>query len=335
MGLRGAGIGTGTGIGMGAGIGTGTGPGARAWACFALSERGALRVRGPDAEPFLLGLLTNELPRPDARAPRARYAHFLNVQGRSLYDVILYRVHERPEEEPHFLLEGDRTVLSALQKHLLGYRIRRKVAVTPCPDLSLWAVLPGGEAGGDGPPPPPPPRALLWTPDPRAPCMGWRLLTGEEEAGAEVMAGARLGSAREYREHRYRHGIPEGVRDLPPGAALPLESNLAFLNGVSFTKGCYVGQELTARTHHTGVIRKRLFPVRLEAAPPRGGLPPGAPVLTGAGKPAGKFRAGEGRLGLALLRSESIREALHVPLGDGSRLGLTPSVPGWWPRAGK
>lgn len=130
-------------------------------------------------------------------------------------------------------------------------------------------------------------------------------------------------------------GVPEGVHDLPPGVALPLESNLAFMNGISFTKGCYIGQELTARTHHMGVIRKRLFPVQFSGAVPGGGIAPGAPVLTEAGQAAGKYRAGLGDVGLALLRSEKIKGPLHIRTSESGLVALTASVPDWWPTATK
>lgn len=130
-------------------------------------------------------------------------------------------------------------------------------------------------------------------------------------------------------------GIPEGVRDLPPGVALPLESNLAFMNGVSFTKGCYIGQELTARTHHMGVVRKRLFPVQLTGLLPAHSLAPGAAVFTESGQAAGKYRAGLGDVGLALLRSEQARGPLHVRTPEGGRVTLTAFVPDWWPMTTK
>lgn len=131
-------------------------------------------------------------------------------------------------------------------------------------------------------------------------------------------------------------GIPEGVCDLPPGVALPLESNLVFMNGVSFTKGCYVGQELTARTHHTGVIRKRLFPVRLEGPLPANGVTPGSAVtVTATGQVAGKFRAGQGHVGLALLRSEAIKGPLHIKTSESQQVAVTALVPDWWPTAAK
>ncbi|XP_030895251.1 putative transferase CAF17, mitochondrial, partial [Leptonychotes weddellii] len=298
--------------------------GGAAWTCFPLGERALVRVRGPDSAPFLLGLLTNELPLPgpaDGTAPppaRAGYAHFLNVQGRTLYDVLLYRLPEH-DEAPAFLLECDRAALGALQRHLALYKIRRKVTVEPRPELRVWAVLPRtpAEAGGAVP---------------------------EDRAQSARPAGSGAGegpppaprtSQRSGTRPLHPTGVPEGIHDLPPGVALPLESNLAFMNGVSFTKGCYIGQELTARTHHMGVIRKRLFPVRLSGPLPAGGVSPGTPVLTASGQAAGKYRAGQGDVGLALLRSEQIKGPLHIRTAESGQVALTASVPDWWPTATK
>ncbi|NWI96022.1 CAF17 transferase, partial [Pitta sordida] len=265
-------------------------------------------------------------------APAALYAHALNVQGRCLYDVILYRLHGSAGEEPHILLECDRDVLDSLQKHLKLYKIRRKVDIAPCPDLSLWAVIPGEKAGNAASSLPKcAGQAVLLTPDPRTEVMGWRLITKKGANLSDIIPGSEIGNVQDYHRHRYKQGIPEGVKDLPPGVALPLESNLAYMNGISFTKGCYIGQELTARTHHTGVIRKRLLPVCLSAPLPSPDIPEGTQIFTESGKPAGKFRAGGGELGIALLRLAHLNEPLCLNLG-GDKVKLSANTPEWWPK---
>ncbi|XP_052664431.1 putative transferase CAF17, mitochondrial isoform X1 [Harpia harpyja] len=309
------------------------GGGSGAAACFPLG-RALLDVRGAEAGVFLQGLLTNDVtPLVAGDGGRAAlYAHALNVQGRCLYDLILYRLHESPEEEPHILLECDSGVLDAIQKHLKLYKIRRKINITPCLDLSLWAVVPGEQAGdiasslakcAD--------QALISTPDPRTEVMGWRLIAKKGANLSEIIPGSHIGNVEDYHRHRYKQGIPEGVKDLPPGVALPLESNLAYMNGISFTKGCYIGQELTARTYHMGVIRKRLLPVHFSTPLPKDSIPEGAEILTESGKSAGKFRAGGGELGIALLRLANINEPLCLNIA-GDKVKLTASIPEWWPK---
>lgn len=126
-------------------------------------------------------------------------------------------------------------------------------------------------------------------------------------------------------------GLPEGVKDLPPEVALPLESNLVFMEGISFSKGCYIGQELTARTHHTGVVRKRLMPVSLSSALTQG-VAEGASLHTQSGKAAGKHRTGVGQLGLSLIRLAHAKELLSLTSSDGVIVNLEASVPEWWPK---
>ena len=99
-----------------------------------------------------------------------------------------------------------------------------------------------------------------------------------------------------YDSHRLALGVPDGSRDLIVDKSLLLESGFEELNGVSFTKGCFVGQELTARTKHRGLVKKRLMPVQVSGA-----LPPPGTIVTRAGRDVGELRSGAGGLAMALL----------------------------------
>ncbi|CAJ0963125.1 unnamed protein product [Ranitomeya imitator] len=242
-----------------------------------------------------------------------------------------YRQVPGPQDGSHdLLLECDVAAVDSIRQHLQVYNFRQRVDVRPCPELSVWALI---QEKQDPPVGTLPTLGPLCVPDPRCPEMGCRMVAETGQNVRDLLPGAELGSVQDYRRHRYRHGLPEGVQDLPPGVALPLESNLAYMNGISFSKGCYVGQELTARTHHTGVIRKRLVPVRLSS--PRSAECEGSEISTMSGKAAGKYRAGEADLGLALLRLAHVGEELQMTAGGGAPVSVTASVPGWWPRPGE
>ncbi|KAM9308089.1 putative transferase CAF17, mitochondrial [Gastrophryne carolinensis] len=297
--------------------------------CCPLAEhRGLLRLRGQHTPTFLQGLITNDT---ELLQEGAVYAHLLNVQGRSLYDVILYRLSTKAGGQPDLLLECDVQAMEPIQRHLQVYNFRKKVEVSPCPELAVWAVLPD-EKTPDSPADQLPSPVLVSSPDPRVPLMGWRVVAPAVGNIRDLLTGVRHGTYKDYSKHRYEHGVPEGVKDIPPGVALPLESNLVYMNGISFSKGCYLGQELTARTHHTGVIRKRLVPVRLSAPlPPECGEPE---ILTTVGKAAGKYRAGVEELGLALLRLTHVGAELQIKLQGCEPISVQASAPAWWPEPG-
>ncbi|CAH1979930.1 unnamed protein product [Acanthoscelides obtectus] len=128
-----------------------------------------------------------------------------------------------------------------------------------------------------------------------------------------------------YRYHRYNLGIGEGTQDHPPGNSLPLECNCDYLHGISFHKGCYIGQELTARTHHTGVVRKRLMPLCFSKVPSEY---PKEDAIIHETKNLGKLRGIEGDVGLGLLRIEQTSKLEQIPVGDGL---AKVKKPHWWP----
>ncbi|XP_017281427.1 putative transferase CAF17 homolog, mitochondrial [Kryptolebias marmoratus] len=300
--------------------------------CFRLPHRTVLKIQGADTSPFLQGLLTNDMRLLEEPGRAALYSHMLNVQGRTLYDILLYSLKEA-DGGPGVFLECDSTVTDSVVKHLKVFKIRRKVNISPCPELSVWSVLskqldPSQEASQ--PEISAPEKALVWEADPRTAQMGWRLVLQSHVDPLDIIACCQRGDSEDYNRHRYAIGLPEGVKDLPPGVALPLESNLVYMQGISFSKGCYIGQELTARTHHTGVIRKRLMPVRLSSADRQ--LEEGAALHTQSGKPAGKHRAGAGELGLSLIRMAHAKEVLTLKSSDDTTVTLEASVPDWWPK---
>merc|ERR1719422_1958319 len=114
---------------------------------------------------------------------------------------------------------------------------------------------------------------------------------------ARKLISMNQGSTDGYKELRFRLGVGECPSELQPGKALPLESNADYMHGVSFHKGCYVGQELTARTHHTGVVRKRIMPLRLLDDRSASDVNLESDVRNEEGKKIGRIRAWRGRSG--------------------------------------
>ncbi|XP_016097105.1 putative transferase CAF17 homolog, mitochondrial [Sinocyclocheilus grahami] len=304
--------------------------------CYSLPHRTLISVSGQDTSSFLQGVITNDMALLGEHALRAMYAHILNVQGRTLYDIILYSLKGNPDGLNGVLLECDSTVQDSIMQLLKVYKIRRKVNFSLCPSLSLWALLPQNKTavlGKSKPDVTAADRVLVLEQDPRTELMGWRMITSCRNNPHEVVSVCQESNTEEYHRHRYEIGLPEGVKDLPPGEALPLESNLVYMQGISFSKGCYIGQELTARTHHTGVIRKRVMPVTMSA--PAETLDQGAALETEGGKPAGKHRAGIDKLGLSLVRLAHAREPLKLKSSDGVTVTLQATVPDWWPKNSK
>ena len=133
--------------------------------------------------------------------------------------------------------------------------------------------------------------------------------------------GAIEADVSEYDRLRLSLGIPDGSRDLVLDKSILLEAGFDELNGVDWNKGCYIGQELTARTRYRGLIKKRLFPVQIEGPAP----PPGA-IITTDGHEAGEMRSSRDGMGLALLRLEAVESGQKLTVGE---TRIAPIRPDW------
>ncbi|XP_033739627.1 putative transferase CAF17 homolog, mitochondrial [Pecten maximus] len=297
------------------------------WSVHPLASRGVVRLGGTDTIPFLQGLVTNDVAVVGEKIP-SLYTMMLNVQGRVLYDLLMYHSTDVTGKSV-LLMECDATVTDELVKLMKRYKIRKKVDIADVSDdhkvyaalyqsgeikLSLDKQLSG---------------IISASPDPRLNSFGWRIIANSSQSVCTGFGVKDETSEEEYHIQRYQSGIGEGVVDMPPGNCFPLESNAVYLNGVCFHKGCYIGQELTARTFHTGVTRKRLMPLLFEVEPQN--MTVGANISTEKGKSAGKVRGHVGKYGLALLRIAEASKNLSVKTETGEQLVVEASTPEWWP----
>lgn len=287
-----------------------------------LDARGLVTVGGPEAADFLQGLISNDIRQ--VSAERAMWAALLTPQGKYLHDFFVTLI------DGVYHLDCEKPRLMDLGQRLSRYKLRARIdlgiadtyAVVALPGegalkvLGLPAETGAARALDDG---------VVYV-DPRLAAAGARAVL--PKAGAEAALQG-LGFAPValdvYETLRLDCGLPDGSRDLVVEKAILLESNFDELHGVDWNKGCYMGQELTARTKYRGLVKKRLLPVAVEGAAP----PPGTPVLLD-GKDAGEMRTAADGRGLALLRLEQLDKALQgeglLKAGDAT---LTPRKPDW------
>ena len=247
---------------------------------FVEDRRALLRVEGPEARDWLQGLVSNDVTR---LAPgRAVYAAMLSPQGKYLFDFVLVA------DGDAVLLDAPADRMAALRQKLALYKLRRKVTLADEPRGA--ALIWGGDA-------PQAPDGALIVPDPRDPALGWRLYATDPGAALAALGAAPVDRAA-HDALRVACAVPESGVELIPDDTYILEAVFERLNGVDFRKGCYVGQEVTARMRHKTTLRKGLVRVAVEGEAP----PPGAPLVTEDGKEAGTLHTVVGGAGLANLR---------------------------------
>lgn len=299
-----------------------------------LKNRSFIRLRGDLVAEFLQSLITNDINHLSNQP--AIFSMFLNKPGRVLYDAIIYKTKENTQ----LLVECDARADVDLVKHLKMFRVRKKIDIDIADDLTIWVAFNPDGANKELPTDK---LANFQTMlnhdddmiicnDPRVQNLGVRIITGKDSDILDRLSPQNVsqGNPNDYKIHRFKLGVGEGVDELPHAKCFPLESNCDYLHGVSFHKGCYLGQEFTARTHHTGVIRKRLMPLQLTAH-----LTDSCneKIETSDGTAVGKLRGYQQGWGLGLLKVDMALEGTSPLSVGGSEASVngTTYKPFWWP----
>jgi folate-binding protein YgfZ len=319
--------------------------------CAHLENKTLIEVIGKDSSDFLQGLITNDIRHLDESAGHGRClsSFLLNPSGRIIADVLIYKTDN---EGTSFMIECDRQVSSSLLKHLVTHKLRKKLSISLNSKTKVYSIFSSRitvdsipeedkrikvtEVIKD---------SFMLLNDTRLPVSLLRLISmnstafGVEdvkEIVSQVLPSStdfdvQMQSEKDYTHFRYRIGLSEGSKDHPPSSSFPLESNGDLLQAISFFKGCYIGQELTARTYHTGVVRKRLMPVTL----PEEGLSVDTEFKASDGSRLGRLRSTSGNRGLALLYVEKVRKCNMTLLYGNEGREAFAHIPFWWPNKNK
>ena len=287
-----------------------------------LPSRGVLSVSGPDARKFLQGLISNDIEK--VSETRAIHAAFLTAQGKYLFDFMIV------EADGSLLLDCEADRLLDFQKRLKLYKLRSDVTVKDVSAAFVVLAITGDDiaaalainntAGSakaiEG--------GVLFT-DPRHAGLGARVIIAKDmlegfSAGSDLTNG----TLDAYDLARITLGVPDGSRDMQVEKTVLLEAGFDELNGVDWKKGCYMGQELTARTKYRGLVKRRLVPVRILD----GDMPaPGTPVMSG-DREVGEIRSGVGTIALAMLRVAVLEDLEHA-IFSASGSTVLPLKPDW------
>ena len=261
-----------------------------------LDHRAVIAVTGEDRVSFLQGLVSQDVAK--AEPGRALWSALLTPQGKWLAEFFIIADGER------LLLDVEADQRDDLIRRLSRFRLRAKASVA----AEDYVV----QAGWGGPAPVV--TDGLVAEDARLPEAGFRILSRTGLPPDATLA--------EWDAHRIALGLPDGARDLEREKTVLLEAGFDELGGISWTKGCYMGQELTARTRYRGLLKRRLVPVVIEGPAPA----PGTIILTAEGRDVGTMRSSEGGLGLAVLRLDVLGGGVALTAGEAR---LIPRVPGW------
>ena len=286
-----------------------------------LLNRGFIEVSGADRISFLQGLITNDVQKLSPQ--KSLYAAFLSAQGKYLHDFFLYSYGDS------ILIDVEKIRLADLLRKLSIYKLRSNVVLRDATEdffvLSLIQQEPVAIL----------PEQALCIEDPRVKSMGYRLLAPQSlKNQIDHLLEGNSQSYAIYDYHRTTLGLPDGLSDLVQDKSILLENGFDELNAIDWQKGCYLGQELTARTRYRGLVRKRLLPVLID-----GDLPPiGTSIMlveSGQEMEAGEIRSSvqiddKVPYGLALLRLEYMPKWEAGNLLQAGATKIKPHIPSWF-----
>lgn len=303
------------------------------------SNRSLLRVSGNEVFQFLQGLITNDINHvKEATIDTAMFTMFLNKPGRVLYDAIIYKRHN---DENACFIECDQAIENDLKRHLMMFRVRKKIDITSVNnDLNIWVGFKDDRNASIKSQAIAMPKlsnknseAIIVCHDPRLNQLGIRFLVPSKFQFSDLQKYhdqecTLSNDDYNYIEHRYLHGVSEGSIEIPSTKTFPFEANCDYLHGISFHKGCYLGQEFTARTYHTGVIRKRIMPIVIDTKNDLE-LAFDTPILNETEQTIGKLKGIRNQHAIGSLRVDQALDAKSLKIGT-----LTASTyrPEWWPK---
>lgn len=250
----------------------------------ALLPRRVFRLSGEGVADWLAGLLTNEL------SAELTFAALLTPQGKIIADMFVHR------EDEAFLLETPTKFADDLSKRLRMYRLRKPIEIEAT-DLKVYAIWDGSHPAAK--------------PDPRLPALGQRLLTHEAREAED-----------DFDAHRLSLGVPDSEWDFETVTTFPADANMDLLNGVNFSKGCFVGQEVVSRMKRMTTVKKRMRGITLS-----GDAATGDRILCGE-RVVGDVLHVNGRAGMAMIRLDRLRSAEVSPTVNGARVKVMMAVDG-------
>jgi len=251
-----------------------------------LQDRGIVAVSGDDSRSFLQGLITNDIAKVSDK--QAIFACLLSPQGKFLYDFFII------ESQGNLLIETEKSIIPELIKRLSFYKLRAKVEIKELPNLQVGWIEnkniphPNTLQEGEG-------TSVIFT-DPRSNELGMRII-------AEDLTSS--GDESTYDSTRIKLCIAEGSKDLTANRSLPIEFAYDKINAIDFNKGCYVGQEVTARSKHRATLHKFIHFIEAKTDLPA----KDTAIFDQAGKEVGYSLSSQGNIGLAIINIEAAKTA--------------------------